>query len=378
MALDLWIYGPGFGETIVMVWDDHEDAEGRIVRKAGIVDTYAGQSSDDQPALKCLEAFPGIEVAFVAVTHPHLDHMLNAYWMMERLDERIKNIFWWGGGYPDDLLLPYLEAKSKKLKLADEKESLTARMEESFLRAARKLAGHDGESARNARFMSMTAGTPSVFSLGAVTLQPIGPSAKEKQAYTHKFRNQFVTTKDKKTGEEVITVTPDTDLRANRTSLCMVLEYGEAQIVLGGDMEEANWDAWRGSAAGKKLKLRPSVVKVSHHGSTSGEIPKMWEGKGFFGSHKGTKNIKNMPICVITPWRRGTESKRLPNEGVKNRIKAAGCRLVVTASPPDQHGLALENRYCDSFVHIRVEKDGKAEIIEEKLCEVHPPLDAKG
>jgi len=67
---------------------------------------------------------------------------------------------------------------------------------------------------------------------------------------------------------------------ANQVSSAVLIEYGEAQIVLGGDMEDINWHAL--TAQSERPSFQPSLVKVSHHASTNGRIDGMWPRTGGF------------------------------------------------------------------------------------------------
>jgi len=100
----------------------------------------------------------------------------------------------------------------------------------------------------------------------------------------------------------------------------------------------------------------------------------MWLGRGFFNSHAEETDPAKMPICVITPWRRGAKSRQLPHDDVKQRILKSGCRLVVTGTHDEQHGLEAKNYYCDSHVHIQVDHTGGATIVSHRLCEVQPTV----
>jgi len=87
MALDLWIYGPGYGETTVLVWDEADGS-----KKAAIVDNYGGNSAKGQPALLCLgqKQYGNPPLAFVAATHPHLDHVRNFHVVLENCGAKLR------------------------------------------------------------------------------------------------------------------------------------------------------------------------------------------------------------------------------------------------------------------------------------------------
>lgn len=152
---------------------------------------------------------------------------------------------------------------------------------------------------------------------------------------------------------------------ANLASIGLLVEYGEAQAILGGDMEERNWKVL--SKCKDCPPLRPSVVKVSHHGSRNGTIWGMWQPSGFFGQ-RGKSSI-----AVITPWRPrwALETRRtLPDgEGVINEIRNAGFTVYLTGQPRCQR-VAAEP---DSVVHVRVERDGTARVQDSRYVKVFGP-----
>ena len=110
-------------------------------------------------------------------------------------------------------------------------------------------------------------------------------------------------------------------------------------------MERGNWNELRSSD--ECPDFRPSVVKVSHHGSSTGRIDGMWGPEGFLGRHA--------PIAVITPW-----YARLPEQTVIDEILSGGSQVYITGR---QHRFRTEDRL--SHVHVRVHTDGRAEIVSK-------------
>lgn len=366
MPLDLWIYGPGYGETIFMAWDDPKKPG---EKRAAVVDHYGGHLETHSPVIAKWRELGEPALAFVAATHPHFDHLRNFHLALEdfaRKEEEgapphLERVFWWGG-FDDALAESYYQAVVQRSPIRTRELTSAASMTSKFLSHARTLAGHDG-SGFCSKLIPLEGRNPvERHDCGGVSVTAIGPWAVPKKEFQNAFKNQF---RDVEIGGEMQTVVEPDRVKANRISLGLLVEYGAAQIVLGGDMEEENWKVWRKA---NKHPIRPSVVKVSHHGSSTGMIPGMWDGRGFFNSHTGETDSKAMPICVVTPWRRGAQARQLPDSSVLKKIKNAGCRLVVTGTPPNSRGLDGGNWYCDSYVHIRVEENGIAEIVNSHLC----------
>ena len=108
---------------------------------------------------------------------------------------------------------------------------------------------------------------------------------------------------------------------ANHVSIALLVQYGEAQVILGGDMEDLNWKEL--VAQTNRPSFKPCVVKVSHHGSANGRIDAMWPNGGGFIDGRPTS-----AIAVVTPWCIGGNS--LPEEAILNEIRLAGYSTYVT------------------------------------------------
>lgn len=356
-----------------MIWDERDKKTRSWIKMGAVVDSYAGRLVEQHPALLRLKEHHFPKIAFVAATHPHLDHLRNLHVVLRHCHDRIQNVFWWGGDDDSQTSVHY-RLLSEDARLNGKEPGQAAAMAAEFLEKARFLAGHGSERAKRVGLQALMAMSPLRQPLGRVTVWPISPWSGPKRGYTRSFQNQFV---HKRTG----TVVTPQSVRSNRISLGIVVEFGKAQILLGGDVESPNWNQWRQwrqrqTVISPAHLNSPSVIKVSHHGSPSGAHSEMWkEGAGFFGSHEDVDitqlHEEERPLCVITPWRRKNSSERLlPSAAVKKQIVDSGCRLLITGSPPRRYGHELDNNYCDSFVHIRVEESGRATVAEQNLCEI--------
>lgn len=82
--------------------------------------------------------------------------------------------------------------------------------------------------------------------------------------------------------------------RPNQSSVVLWLKLGEARVLLGADMEEANnpyggWNIIVNSA--ERPDGRATLLKVPHHGSATGEHAPVW-----------TKMLTPMPFALLTPF----------------------------------------------------------------------------
>jgi beta-lactamase superfamily II metal-dependent hydrolase len=127
-------------------------------------------------------------------------------------------------------------------------------------------------------------------------------------------------------------------------------------------MEDINWNAL--AERSERPIFRPSLVKVSHHGSSNGRIDGMWpkDGGFFYG-------LPDNAIAVVTPWRNGDNF--LPEENVLQEICEAGYSVYVTGH---SGAMGSRSRDGDSHVSVSVESDGAAAVFEQnKVRVLRPP-----
>lgn len=360
MPLDLWIFGSGFGEACVLAWTK----PGETGLRAAVIDHLGGASSGKQPVFQRLKQLGFPPLALVAATHPHLDHVRNFDRLLMRENMSPKRIFWWGG-HDDDLMEQRYDLLAQHRSIKGRLRGSSAKMSARFLRTARVLAGHvehDGVLQSVIPEVPAILSTPmaplpktnaNTFDLGGMTVSLIGPSHGSKMGYVDSFKSQF----SEQDGEMLTQPLPDPDgTGANRASLGMVFRYNGADVVLPGDMETASWEDWQKWDAAQTHKLNPKVIKVSHHGSSTGSCIGMWR-KGFFKSHDGKTSNDEHPLCIVTPWRRG--EKVLPDERVIDEIVDAGCKVVITGSPQGRSAIdKRKTHFPNSHAHVRIGDDG--------------------
>lgn len=461
MALDIWIYGPGFGETLVLIWDESTgyalqlmyldsvtslpsvgnalvvvamvgeegyrklhvrlfDSSGRqivdkdedqlgfsaelnalkelftsgsapdiagwtektkqdvidnatavsgqhglgsggggLIRHAGVIDSLG--NSVYHPTIKRLNDEKWSRLAFVAATHPHLDHVESFVEILRKYAGRIDRILWWGG-IDVARVVNVFDRLAAERALYGKEPGVAATHVAWFLDAARYLAGHFPRSLPRwppVPLQSVT-GMEETYSAaipgGIMRLSVISPWLRPQGDYVRDFESQIVRVAG---GTRIVPCR----VRANRTSLAFLIQYGKAQVLLGGDMESDNWTEFLRTYNGEILN--PCLIKASHHGSRTAMLPQMWNRTcGAFGAMPAEQSV-----CVITPWRKG--DRVLPLETEIRRIAESGYRVVVTGTPKVTDVLNYGSRLLDSCVHVAVDTDGTAKILETKGCRMY-------
>jgi hypothetical protein len=114
----------------------------------------------------------------------------------------------------------------------------------------------------------------------------------------------------------------------NQVSAALLLQYGNARAVLGGDVEGAGWQETLTLVHPNELQA--NLVKVSHHGSTNGYTDDLW---GHFAH--GAR-----PYAVVTPARRF----RLPRKEALDHIKTHAGVVLATcqAAVPGEYQFSEE------------------------------------
>ena len=330
MSLEVHIYGPGFGETIFLRWP----------RSGGgwhgaLVDAHS--PDDGQWLAQKLRILGLTELEFVVATHPHLDHILNLAAGLERSAVSVGCGFFW----PPFMDTSWIQFFDRLAAQRDGDLPKTAKMirqwfgywDKQYETRQTFPRSMEGRNDFRNEYSSTIQGEP-------LLVKAIGPW----DAITSRLAVN-VSTSRQRSGRI------DYEHRhANDVSIALLIEYGNAQIVLGGDMEEINWNSL--TRRSNRPLFRPSIVKVSHHASTNGRISGMWRHVGGF-----LDGMAPHPVTIVTPWKQG--AGKLPDSDVVlNEIRQAGFAVYVTGQGSHRF------RNPDSHVSVQVQPDGVVRVID--------------
>ncbi|MGA3284041.1 MAG: hypothetical protein ABSD57_06250 [Verrucomicrobiota bacterium] len=336
MSLEVHVYGSGFGETIFLRWPR---AEGGW--RGALVDAHSPQ--EGRWLVDKLRVLQLAELEFVVATHPHLDHIFNLAAGLHLAGVRIGRGLYWPGLTPGYWMQFFGKLAAQR---GGDLPQTASMIRQLFNFLSMRTKQHDMPAHDIGGSEEMEAVLESDVNGEHLRFRPIGPWLPEMNKLVQNVSGSIAS--DGRIDYE--------HRDANSVSIALLIEYGNAQVVLGSDMEIGNWDCLR--AAKNHPFFRPSVVKVSHHGSSNGRTNTMWPAnKGFFDG-MGAK-----PIAIVTPWRQGGRS--LPDESVLKEIRRAGFTVYVTG-----HGATPRYRDPDSHVSIRVTPDGAMEVFEQSKVRI--------
>ncbi len=295
-SLEMYVFGGTQGESIVL----------RLPGLGwGVVDCYASTVADsaDNAVLRFLSDQGVGELEFLCLTHPHDDHFRGMSQLLEQLHVRS---FWRPSAMSTKRLkwilqLALVDAKrsgyGEAIENADELERIFTLVKERGRRRHEPLIPK--VAALGTQLYPMPVNPEAHFQIWA-----IAPSGRQTEHYEQGIRRCF-----------------DDNRRVkdrlphgchNEISLALLVVFGKTRIILGGDVEQQSWlDTL---TEFDRRKLSGVCVKVSHHGSTNGYCPGLWEA---FAAEK-------MPVAVVTPFQR----HQLPRHDALEYISKFAAEIV--------------------------------------------------
>lgn len=261
--IELHIFGAKKGESIAVRLPGN---------RWGVVDTYTPNLArpESNPTLRFLQARGVGRLSFLCLTHPHDDHFRGMSHLMKAF--RPDNVWLFGAKAPRDLYAQVAAA----LKLSSESNHTGQEESESagdLVRFLDQVRDELKEPSRNPplrvkRLQSGLTLLDESSTIPQLRLISLGASGGRAMIYEEALKKCF----DPITGS-LAERAPH--VNHNLISGGIVIEFGRARIVLGGDIER---EAWEETLRENLPGLEGShLVKASHHGSTTGYCDGLWE-----------------------------------------------------------------------------------------------------
>lgn len=290
--IKITILGSCYGEALVISFDSEEGL------KYGLIDSYHWKkNSDTNFLIDYLDKKLNIKsLAFVIATHPHDDHIGGLHEILDFYSDRVDWFGWWGGLYPEQQIayfdwLEYnyadVDVDSNQIKLL-----FTTLLEKH----PRLVKWHQAVDNKPYPFY--------VYRDSKTDLQisAISPWLPEQNQFSAAMSSRV-----NRSGDVL-----DVSLQPNQTSLGFFVQYHNARIILGGDVEANNWN-WAFTKIPKIFSKGAHFIKVPHHGSKTGWHKDMWSGQKRF-LNKGQYGT----VTATTRFEKGRA--RLPNSEILHEI----------------------------------------------------------
>jgi beta-lactamase superfamily II metal-dependent hydrolase len=289
--LSVAIFGPGEGESIVVRLPD-----GRV----GVVDGCAQAHYDPVQAL--LNALEVKQLAFVALTHPHEDHYRGLAELIARFE-------------PMELWKPPASARSLNalLAVAPELPALAKGQDKSQLQGFLKALQAHRKLRRVRRLGAQTELLRADVLKHPLRVVACGPAENDTdQADEDIYKAMLAINAKEKVGR---------GMDPNRASGAILVEWGEARVLLAGDLCGSQGVAHGWSWLTDQLRARVQVVSVAHHASEAAHHEAIWDQMA-------------PQIAIVTPFMHA-QSKQPPRRDMLATLRddPGGCAVVVTARP---------------------------------------------
>lgn len=302
--IEVTVIGPGFGEAILV-----HVGQGQWLCVDSCVDTTIPR--DGNPVslryLRALGVDPEIAVRLIVATHWHDDH---ARGMAELVRACPQAAFGCGSALTDKEFLELIEEYGTQ---EDATDGAKVREHRQVIRLLKERR-HSIRAALGARRL-ISLSTPSI-APGQCDVDALSPSDAEFTLFMQRIASQRPTA-----GNSGIAATPG---EPNLCSVVVSIGWGSRSVLLGADMEghvleTRGWNAAAGEAS--TLHLNPAdLVKIPHHGATSGHSERMW-----------SVMLKQDPVSILTPFNRAPMARKLPTDGDIIRVRGLSTNAYITS-----------------------------------------------
>lgn len=306
--LGLLVFGPGHGEAMVVILPDGS---------LGVIDGCREPTNGDpvrEFIAAWLAAASGRRISFVGLTHPHEDHYRGLGRLIEEYDGVIESLWRtqltggrWGSSYIQ--YAEYCEQNGDRVPIADELAGLERVIGAFASRRDRlNVLGQHKEMLRR----SIGGRVLSVLSLAPST-NDVDRAQDDLLEYIRK--------------EDRVRHDP------NLTSAALLLTWGQAKLLLGGDLVCAHggFEGW--DAAERRVRGPVQVVKASHHASHQAQQWALWE-------------RMEPALTIVTPFKQAVLSHP-PRPTEIQRLLALQQAVAITSIPQWVHDGVTEPRPID-------------------------------
>lgn len=239
--LRIYILNVGHGDSIVL---EHIDVNAKS--SFAVIDSNCSPGESPK-ALELLKKKGAETISFAAITHPHADHYMGMKAILEAYQGKIDTFYTFPLRHDRPSIRKLVTAYKNAAEATDD-EAEKSRMVElgHILRLAVNNVAKVWESPSGNKNQIFIPGF-----LG-VSIFTILPPAKVRGGFFQDIDNGRVE--------------PEKE-SLNSLSMAFLIEYGDQQVILGGDGEKSNWIYQNKIWTKGNIQLSPVAVKLPHHGS---------------------------------------------------------------------------------------------------------------
>jgi len=293
------VFGPGYGESIILFlpglgW--------------GIIDscTVTFKKKTYNPALEYLKALNVKGLAFIILTHPHLDHYKGLAEIVDHYLGRIDRICYYSG----EGLREYRAYLARKSILSEPGLKSLAFILDHFKKAKEHGANIVKISERTEIIRKREFGDH------IIEMIALSPSEDSIKAYCEKLYDCIP-------NDDSSPIKNIKDRDQNLISTAIWCKIDDRTFIFGSDLENgfSIHSGWNGVLNNiDSPNLSSSFVKIPHHGSPNAYDEKLWKAICKLGK----------PNSVVTPFS-STKKSPLPNRDVLEKIKDYSKEVYITS-----------------------------------------------
>ena len=239
--LRIHILDVGHGDSIVL---ERRKPDGEP--SFAVIDSNGSPGAPPR-ALKLLESIGAKSLSFAAITHPHADHYMGMRAILTAFAGQIENFYTFPIKQDNDFLKKAVTAYKRAAEGTDNQT-----LQKKLLELAHILA-MAGNAAQNWETPSGFMNRLAAPGFDDVRIFSILPPAKVKGEFFENVLN----------GRQQ----PEAS-NLNELSIAFLIEYGDQQVILGGDGTQQNWHFQGKRWSSANIKIKPAAVKLPHHGSS--------------------------------------------------------------------------------------------------------------